>query len=87
MNFEELIEMLSKDSAPVVTKLESHGEELIAAKEYLYVQTPVEKALRAEIDRNVKTPRVIFVCGSSGDGKSELFRPVFFNDPVKLDAV
>ena len=87
MNFEELIETLSKGSATAVTTLESHGEELNAVKEYLYVQTAVEKALRAEIDRNVKTPRVIFVCGSSGDGKSELFRPVFFNDPVKLDAV
>ncbi len=80
MNFEELIETLSNGSAIAVKTWESPGEELIAPKEYLYVQTPVEKALRAEIDRNVKTPRVIFVCGYSGDGKSELFRPVFFND-------
>ena len=40
------------------------------------LQIPVEKALRAEIDKNLKTPRVIFVCGSSGDGKSELFRRI-----------
>ena len=76
MNFEELIETLSKGSATAVTTLESHVAELEALKTYLYVQTPVEKALRAEIDRNLKTPRVIFVCGSSGDGKSELYRRI-----------
>jgi hypothetical protein len=62
MNFEELIETLSKGSATAVTTLESHGDELNALKEYLYVQTPVEKALRAEIDRNLRTPRDRQVC-------------------------
>lgn len=76
MDFEELIETLSKGSATAVTTLESNVAELNALKEYLYVQTPVEQALRAEIDKNLKTPRVIFVCGSSGDGKSELFRRI-----------
>ena len=76
MNFEELIETLSKGSATAVTTLESNTAELEGLKAYLYVQTPVEKALRAEIDRNLTTPRVIFVCGSSGDGKSELFRRI-----------
>jgi ABC-type uncharacterized transport system fused permease/ATPase subunit len=76
MNFEELIETLSKGSATAVTTLESNVAELNALKEYLYVQTPVEQALRSEIDRNLKSPRVIFVCGSSGDGKSELFRRI-----------
>ena len=77
MNFEELIQTLSKGSATAVTTLESHVAELEALKEYLYVQTPVEQALRAEIDKNLKKPRVIFVCGSSGDGKSELFRRIY----------
>jgi hypothetical protein len=36
------------------------------------LQIPVEKALRSEIDRNLKTPRVTFVFGSSDDGKPEL---------------
>jgi DNA phosphorothioation-dependent restriction protein DptF len=79
MDFEELIETLSKGSATAVTTLESNVAELNALKEYLYVQTPVESALRAEIDRNLKTPRVIFVCGSSGDGKSGLFRRIHAN--------
>ncbi len=70
MDFEELIETLSKGSATAVTTLESNVAELNVLKEYLYVQTPVEAALRAEIDSNLKKPRAIFVCGSSGDGKS-----------------
>jgi DNA phosphorothioation-dependent restriction protein DptF len=84
MNFEELIETLSKGSATAVTTLESNVAELNALKEYLYVQTPVEAALRAEIDRHLKTPRVIFVCGSSGDGKSELFRRIHANYAHKV---
>ena len=76
MNFEELIETLSKESATAVTTLESNVADLNAMKEYLYLQTPVEADLQAEIDSNLKTPRVIFACGSSGDGKSELFRRI-----------
>ncbi|MEJ7590805.1 MAG: hypothetical protein WKF77_04600 [Planctomycetaceae bacterium] len=73
MDFEDLIETLSNGSANAVTTLESNVAELNAIKEYLYAETPVEQALRGELDRNLKTPRVIFVCGSSGDGKSEPF--------------
>jgi hypothetical protein len=40
MNFEELIDTLSKGSATAVTTLESNVAELNALKEYLYVQTP-----------------------------------------------
>ncbi len=50
MDFEDLIATLSKGSATAVTTLESNVAELNALKEYLYVQTPVEQALRAEID-------------------------------------
>ncbi|MEI6538463.1 MAG: DNA phosphorothioation-dependent restriction protein DptF [Planctomycetota bacterium] len=41
-------------------------------------------ALRAEIDSNLKKPRVIFVCGSSGDGKSELFRRIYASYGTKV---
>ena len=84
MDFEELIETLSKGSANAVTTLGSNVAELNAIKEYLYVETPVEQALRGELDRNLKTPRVIFVCGSSGDGKSELFRRIHSNYAKKV---
>jgi len=84
MNFEELIETLSKGSATAVTTLESLVAELEALKAYLYVQTPVEQALRTEIDKNLKQPRVIFVCGSSGDGKSELFRRIHSDYATKV---
>ena len=56
MNFEELSETLLNGSATAVTTLESNVAELNALKEYLYVQTPVEQALRSEIDRNLKYP-------------------------------
>jgi hypothetical protein len=56
MNFEELIATLSKDSATAVTTLQSNVAELNALKEYFYVQTPFERALRAEIDRNLNSP-------------------------------
>ena len=56
MNFEELIETLSKGSAAAVTTLESNVAELNALNEYLYVQTPIEQALRSEIDGNLKLP-------------------------------
>ena len=84
MDFEELIETLSKGSATAVTTLESNVADLNALKEYLYVQTPVEAALRAEIDSNLNKPRVIFVCGSSGDGKSELFRRIYASYGTKV---
>ena len=84
MDFEELIEALSKGSATAVTTLESNVADLNALKEYLYVQTPVEAALRAEIDNNLKKPRVIFVCGSSGDGKTELFRRIYSSYGTKV---
>jgi DNA phosphorothioation-dependent restriction protein DptF len=86
MNFETLVETLSKGSATAVTTLESSVAELNVLEEYLYVQTPVEQALRTEIDRNLKTPRVIFVCGSSGDGKSDLFRRIHRKVSVDLTA-
>jgi hypothetical protein len=56
MNFPKLIETQSKGFATAVTTLESNVAELSALKEYLYVQTPVEQALRSEIDRNLKLP-------------------------------
>lgn len=84
MNFEELIETLSKGSATAVTTLESNVADLNALRKYLYVQTPVEAALRAEIDNNLKKPRVIFVCGSSGDGKSKVFRRIYASYGTKV---
>jgi hypothetical protein len=56
MNFEELTAVLSKGSATAVATLESNVAELNVLKEYLYVQTPVEQALRSEIDRNLNSP-------------------------------
>jgi len=70
------IATLCKGSANAVSTLESNVAELNAIEEYFYVETPAEQALRGEPDRNLKTPRVNFVCRSSDDGKSELFRRI-----------
>lgn len=76
MEFKDLVETLSRGSASAVTTLESNVAELNVLKEILYVQTPVTQAMRTALEKNVNTPRVIFVCGSSGDAKSELFRRI-----------
>jgi len=76
MDFEELIETLSRGSATAVTTLESNVAELNAIKEYLYVETPVEQALRGELDRNLKIPRIIFVCRLSLPGRNRQPDPV-----------
>lgn len=84
MDFEDLIETRSKGSASAVTTLESNVADLNALKKYLDVQTPVGVALRAEIDNNFKKPCVIFVCGSSGDRKSELYRRIYDSYGTKV---
>ena len=84
MDFEDLIETLTKGSASAVTTLESNVADLNALKKYLDVQTPVGAALRAEIDNNLKKPCVIFVCGSSGDRKSELYRRIYDSYGTKV---
>ncbi|MFN3194258.1 MAG: DNA phosphorothioation-dependent restriction protein DptF [Aureliella sp.] len=75
MSFEQTIEMLSKGSAQAVTTLGSASKEAAKLKKYLYVRTPVEKALTECLDESTEK-RIVFLCGSSGDGKSEVFRRI-----------
>lgn len=67
--------MLSKGSAQAVTTLNSTNEDAEKLKKYLYVRTPVEKALLDTLDDSAEK-RIVFLCGSSGDGKSEIFRRI-----------
>lgn len=67
--------MLSKGSAQAVTTLNSSSSIAEELKNYLYVKTPVEKALLIALQEST-SKRIIFLCGSSGDGKSEIFRRV-----------
>jgi hypothetical protein len=84
MNFEELIKTLSKGSATAVTTLESNVAELTALKEYLYVQTPVEQALRASVDWHRNKQRVTFVDYSGDDGDAQVLRRIHVNFANKV---
>ncbi len=75
MTLKKTIEMLSKGSAQAVATLNSSSVSADEIKNYLYVKTPVEKALLVELQKSA-LKRIIFLCGSSGDGKSEIFRRV-----------
>ncbi len=75
MTLKKTIEMLSKGSAQAVTTLNSSSLIADELKNYLYVKTPVEKALLSALQESA-LKRIIFLCGSSGDGKSEIFRRV-----------
>ena len=45
--------------------------ELEQVKKYLYVETEIERAFKKKLEI-VKPNEIIFLCGSSGDGKSEI---------------
>lgn len=75
MRFREILSVLSKSSPYAVKTEREHRDDhlLDAVKEYLYLETDIENDFRKhiqEIDSNHK--KVIFLCGSSGDGKSEI---------------
>jgi DNA phosphorothioation-dependent restriction protein DptF len=84
VTLEKTIEILSKGSAQAVTTLNSSSSNAEGLKQYLYVKTPVEKALLAALQES-SLKRIIFLCGSSGDGKSEIFRRVHKTFAPKFD--
>jgi len=70
LSFIDLVNTLSKSAAAAV-RAQELPEALKEIKEYLYIQTDIEKAFKEKLEAaNAKT--IIFLCGSSGDGKSEL---------------
>jgi DNA phosphorothioation-dependent restriction protein DptF len=75
MSLKQTIEMLSKGSAQAVTTLKTQGADAEMLKKYMYVETPVEKALLKTLEETAEK-RIVFLCGSSGDGKSEIFRRI-----------
>ncbi|MBT6051963.1 MAG: DNA phosphorothioation-dependent restriction protein DptF [Candidatus Scalindua sp.] len=70
--FIDLINILSRSSAQAVsTEASVNNEKITEFKKYLYVETDVERAfLNVVNERSDK--KIIFLCGSSGDGKSEI---------------
>jgi len=71
-NFIDLIGSLAKSSAQAVSTESKHEvSKFTDLKEYLYIQTKVEDALLLALE-NTSDKQIIFLCGSSGDGKSEI---------------
>ena len=73
MRLKEALSVLSKASPFAVSTDGKTETELSAYKDYLYVEGEIEEAFCAELERSLSTPdKIIFLCGSSGDGKSEI---------------
>lgn len=72
MNLRKALAVLSKSSPYAVTTAgEIVDPQLKAIKDYLYVETDIETAFKTKLE-NITDNEVIFLCGSSGDGKSEI---------------
>ncbi|WP_462184927.1 DNA phosphorothioation-dependent restriction protein DptF, partial [Acinetobacter baumannii] len=75
MEFLDLLRVLSKSSPFAVKTLsdESKRGELQLFKDYLYVKTEIEKDFEQKLEEALLgQKKIIFLCGSSGDGKSEI---------------
>ena len=70
LTLEALINSLAKSSAAAV-RAGKLPPELQEVKDYLYIETEIEQVFKESID-NATNSTIIFLCGSSGDGKSEL---------------
>lgn len=72
MDLREALSVLSKSSPyAVATATELAGTEFDELKKCLYVETEIEKAFKAKL-AEIKPHEIVFLCGSSGDGKSEI---------------
>ncbi|MCG5961075.1 DNA phosphorothioation-dependent restriction protein DptF [Acinetobacter baumannii] len=73
MNFIDAISVLSKSSSYAVSTENDLDAELSSIKSDLYVVMPIEEHLFELLNSVTEdSKKVIFLCGSSGDGKSEL---------------
>ncbi|PNI05969.1 DNA phosphorothioation-dependent restriction protein DptF [Vibrio diazotrophicus] len=72
MNLRQAISILSKSSPfAVSTERESDFDVLIPYKKHIYVETDIESAFYQKLI-SARENQIIFLCGSSGDGKSEI---------------
>jgi DNA phosphorothioation-dependent restriction protein DptF len=77
LTFRDTIDLLSKSSPEAVSTLDPKPSPARQLKEYLYVQTQIERDLGTLLDDSADPKRIIFLCGSSGDGKSEILCRLF----------
>lgn len=66
---EIIIEKLSKSSPEAVNTLSSSTDNIV---EYLHIETDIEKKYLNILNTKKETKCLIFLCGSSGDGKSAI---------------
>lgn len=68
-----IIENLSKSSPKAVYTPKKHSDsEPIEIFDYLYVETEIEKQYKELLKKHRDSKVIIFLCGSSGDGKSAI---------------
>ena len=69
LKLELLIEKMSKSSPEAVNTLNSSIDDIV---EYLHIETDIEKKYIESLKANKDNKCLIFLCGSSGDGKSAI---------------
>ncbi|WP_165495796.1 DNA phosphorothioation-dependent restriction protein DptF [Marinobacter halodurans] len=74
MQFKRLLDTLARSSAQAVTTLGKGEKQEDELKDYLYVETDIETDFKRLLDSSPPPETVIFLCGSSGDGKSEILK-------------
>ncbi|UTW49820.1 DNA phosphorothioation-dependent restriction protein DptF [Bacterioplanoides sp. SCSIO 12839] len=74
MNFLQLLETLARSSAEAVSTLSKSSDEVEDLRSYLYVETEIESRFLDALKATGTAQSIIFICGSSGDGKSEILR-------------
>ena len=72
MNFRTMLDTLSRSSAQAVRTFDNTQGTAGTVKEYLYVETSIEHAFHQALEQVDSAAHILFLCGSSGDGKSEI---------------
>ncbi|KNA45519.1 DNA phosphorothioation-dependent restriction protein DptF [Vibrio cholerae] len=72
MNLAQALSVLSKSSPYAVSTERNQDQDVLAAyKKYIYIKTAIEADFKNAL-LSAKKDKIIFLCGSSGDGKSEI---------------
>ena len=70
MTLRKMLDTLSRSSAHAVSTLDNRNSS--AVKKYLYIETDIEQKFKDALEKTTQSDQIIFLCGSSGDGKSEI---------------
>lgn len=80
MNFYEALNVLSKSSKYSVStlRMSSDIDEFQHIKDYLYVESKIQEDVAEEVKKTLEgDKKIICLCGSSGDGKSEILTKLY----------